>query len=124
MPLVHGDYLLLVDAVEKVVGKRLHINSIRRWYRRGVAGIRLNVLFMDGRFHTTVQDVERFLEAATAAKVARYADPPKLSVEQDISPLKCSEAVDAAVRKFNAMGPSRKRGRPPKASTTSSSALV
>jgi hypothetical protein len=79
---------------------------------------------MDGRFHTTVQDVERFLEAATAAKVARYADPPKLSVEQDIPPLKCSEAVDAAVRKFNAMGPSKKRGRPPMPSTTSSSALV
>ena len=118
-----SDMMKIIDAIEIATGKRLHIGSIRRWYRKGVAGVRLKVVWLGGEYQTTPELVKQFIEQSTAAKLASY-EKPKLSVDEHISPLKCSEAVDAAVKKFNAMGPSKKRGRPPKASTTSSSALV
>jgi hypothetical protein len=118
---VAGDYLSLCDAVERVIGRRIHLNTIRRWYRIGVSGIRLRVIFFDGRFHTTTKDVETFIQETTQAKTARHIAPPKLSVEEGIPPLKPSKAVDAAVRKFNAMKPKDKsvarRGRPSKSSS-------
>lgn len=99
--------LSIVQAVELATGHRPNIESVRRWYKRGVAGVRLEVQYFQGKYLTTVEAVQRFIEKSTEAKMARYENPVILKVE-DIAPV-CNEKVEAAVAQFNAMSPTKRK---------------
>jgi hypothetical protein len=102
-----SEFYPLCEAIERATGSRPHIATARRWFKKGVAGIKLQVYFVNGRFHTTPGDVLQFIEASTERKTARYnADPIELPSEP--KPLK-TDAIVAAVKKFEAMKPKPKR---------------
>lgn len=102
-----SDFYPLCEAIERATGHRPDISTARRWFKKGVAGVKLQVHFVAGRFLTTPAEVLEFIEKSTAIKTARYnADPIELPEEP--KPLK-TDAVDAAVKKFEAMKPKAKR---------------
>ena len=59
----------LVQAVEQVTGYRPHIQTCRRWVKRGVHGIRLEAKFIGGKYYTTLEAVRDFVDATTASRL-------------------------------------------------------
>ena len=102
----------MCEAIERATGSRPHIATARRWFKKGVAGVKLQVYFVNGRFHTTPSNVLQFIAASTERKTARYNEAP-IELPEEPKPLK-TDAVEAAVRKFNAMKPKPKAKRPAK----------
>ena len=49
-------------------GNRVHIASIYRWIKKGVAGVQLETLFVGGRRYTSQEALERFFIESTLAK--------------------------------------------------------
>lgn len=56
-------------------GKRVHINAIYRWVRAGVRGVKLETIAIGGTLATSVQAVQRFCDACTAAKLGTLPAP-------------------------------------------------
>jgi hypothetical protein len=56
-------------------GKRLNLGVVYRWFRTGVAGVKLEVVYCGG-WATSVEAIERFFVAVTAAK--RGGDPASI----------------------------------------------
>lgn len=66
-------YLSLSDVpafVKEIFGRsrKVHVNTVRRWHDKGVAGVRLETLFVAGERVTTQEDVIRFFEESSKAK--------------------------------------------------------
>jgi hypothetical protein len=61
--------LPIIKAVEKVTGQRPHVQTVRRWVKKGCRGVRLNALFVNGSYLTTIQAVEDFFRATTEARL-------------------------------------------------------
>ena len=104
-----SEFYPLCEAIERATGSRPHIATARRWFKKGVAGVKLQVYFVNGRFHTTPSNVLQFIAASTERKTARYNEAP-IELPEEPKPLK-TDAVEAAVRKFNAMKPKPKAKR-------------
>lgn len=49
---------------------RPHASTIWRWYKRGVKGIRLEIVRIGGRPYTSREAIQRFIERTTAAAEA------------------------------------------------------
>lgn len=60
----------LNKAIESVLGHRPHIQTSRRWIKKGVRGIKLEATFICGQYLTTTANVERFMEALTQARLS------------------------------------------------------
>ena len=54
--------------LEKITGNRPHIASTYRWMKHGIAGIRLETLFIGGTRFTSEQALGRFFQESTKAK--------------------------------------------------------
>ena len=52
-------------------GKRLALPTIYRWINSGLCGIRLEVIYLAGRAHTSVEALRRFDLAVTTAKLGK-----------------------------------------------------
>jgi hypothetical protein len=88
----------ILQAVETVIGHRPHIQSVRRWIKKGVRGVRLQASFVAGKYLTSESAVREFITATTQARLERD-EPPKLNL---IKPVK-SARVAAAVQEFERM---------------------
>lgn len=97
----------IAQAVELATGQRPNIATIRRWYKKGISGVRLEVQYCQGKYVTSIDAVKRFIETSTAAKMARFQNPVILDVNE-IVPVS-DKHVDAAVAKFHAMAPANLR---------------
>ena len=64
---------LLIDAIEKETGQRIHPSSGQRWRLRGIAGEKLTTVRMGGKRMCTQSHVRGFLERVTAATVGNAA---------------------------------------------------
>jgi len=51
-------------------GKTPHPSSIIRWWKKGVAGVKLETIIVSGERYTSTQAVQRFFAAQTAARDA------------------------------------------------------
>ena len=71
----------LVDAYEKVCGQRPHVQTIRRWCKTGVLGVRLNTTYINGQYFTTEADVREFLKASTEARTCKAIKSPEVNAE-------------------------------------------
>jgi hypothetical protein len=60
------DLLLFVEAARSLPG-RPHISTLHRWRLRGVRGVRLESVLIGGRRYTSLQALELFFAATTAA---------------------------------------------------------
>jgi hypothetical protein len=101
------EFFPLCEAIERATGHRPHIATARRWFKKGVAGIKLQVYFVAGRFVTSPGDVLEFVERSTAIKNARY-NAERIELAAEPKPLK-TDAIEAAVKKFEALKPKAKR---------------
>ena len=88
----------ILQAVETVIGHRPHIQSVRRWVKRGVRGIRLQASFVNGKYLTSEIAVREFIAATTEARL-QIVEPPKLEPVKPVKPAR----VAAAVAEFNRM---------------------
>ena len=52
----------------KASGRGLHVATVHRWRKPGVAGVRLESLRVGGRWMTTLEAIDRFVTASNAAR--------------------------------------------------------
>jgi len=90
--------LPIIKAVEKVIGTRPHVQTCRRWIKRGVRGVRLQASFINGKYLTSENAVREFIAATTEARL-QIVEPPKLETVKPVKPAR----VAAAVAEFNRM---------------------
>jgi hypothetical protein len=90
------NHLPILQAVESVIGHRPHVQSVRRWIKKGVRGVRLEAVFINGKYLTSLNSVQRFIEQSTAIRL-EVAEPPKVEI---LKPVKASR-VDRAIKEFN-----------------------
>ena len=93
-----SECLPILQAVETVIGHRPHIQSVRRWIKKGVRGVRLQASFVAGKYLTSESAVREFIAATTEARL-QIVEPPKLEVTKPVKPAR----VAAAVAEFNRM---------------------
>jgi hypothetical protein len=87
-----SNHLPVVKAVEAVLKRRPHIQTVRRWCKKGCRGIRLNAMFVNGQYLTTIADVEAYLRDTTQARLV-VTDPPKVEIVKPIKPARVQKAV-------------------------------
>jgi hypothetical protein len=72
MPISSFDNFLTVSDcpsyLQEKFGNRVHIATCHRWIKTGIAGVRLETLFVGGRRYTSVEALERFFQESTEAK--------------------------------------------------------
>lgn len=73
--------LPITKAVERVTGRRPHVQTVRRWVKKGCRGVRLSALFVNGSYLTTIQAVEEFFRATTEARLESVEAPRVDAIE-------------------------------------------
>jgi hypothetical protein len=91
-------FIPVIQAVETVIGHSPHIQSVRRWIKRGVRGVRLQASFINGKYLTSESAVREFIAATPEARL-QIVEPPKLETVKPVKPAR----VAAAVAEFNRM---------------------
>lgn len=79
-------------------GRRKHIGVVRRWVRKGVAGVKLEAVQLAGRWHTSEEALARFHAGVAAAR--QRSTPPAPRHPRGSA----RTADDAAARKLRRMG--------------------
>jgi hypothetical protein len=68
------------DLVSRVLpasgGKRVHIATPHRWRSHGLRGVRLEAIRVGGRWHTSLQSVQRFFDALSRVDGLPQQLPP------------------------------------------------
>ncbi len=64
------------EAVRKAAGITTNSSTIYKWWRDGVAGVRLEASFLGNKLHTSVEAVQRFRNAIEAKKRQRRSPKP------------------------------------------------
>jgi hypothetical protein len=77
--------LPITKAVERVTGRRPHVQTVRRWVKKGCRGVRLSALFVNGSYLTTIQAVEEFFRATTEARL-ESVEAPRVDAIQPVKP--------------------------------------
>lgn len=73
-------FLSIMEAIERVTSRRVSPATCHRWISTGLNGIVLESWMLGGRRFTTVEAVQRFVEARSerqCTSVAAAAAPPK-----------------------------------------------
>ena len=75
--MLEGETLYSVPAAfERATGQRIHQSTAHRMRLRGSHGVRLVTVKVSGRRMTSVEAVQRFIEACTRAADGEPAAPP------------------------------------------------
>jgi len=77
------NHLPIVQAVEKATGKRPHIQTVRRWIKKGVRGIRLEASFVNGQYLTSTSAVKEYIAATTEARL-QVTEAPKIDIPKPV----------------------------------------
>jgi hypothetical protein len=56
-------------------GKRVHVGTLHRWRTRGLRGVHLHSVKLGGRWHTSVQALQRFFDSLTYQDRMTPTDP-------------------------------------------------
>jgi len=64
------------NTVRKMTGRpsNPHEQTVRRWYTRGIAGVKLEIDYIGGEVFTTREALVAFFEGVTFAKLRRHAE--------------------------------------------------
>ena len=66
----------LTEATKRLPG-RPHLSTIWRWFARGVRGQKLETVIVGGRRYTSVEAIDRFVAATSAAPGTSTPTPPR-----------------------------------------------
>jgi hypothetical protein len=94
--------LPIVKAIEAALGQRVHIQTARRWAKKGVRGIRLESQVILGRYYSTIDAVNLFIAQTTETRL-EVSEPPKVEIQK---PVKASR-VDRAIKEFHKLTKSK-----------------
>jgi len=95
-----------IVAVEKATGTRPHCQTVRRWITKGVRGVRLEAVVMNGGYYTSPEAVREFIHATTQARLdAASREPVKAEVAKPVVPGR----VKAAVEQFSKLPKSARK---------------
>ena len=72
---------LLSKAAADVPG-RPHSSTLMRWWRRGVKGVKLETVVVGGRRFTSIEAIQRFIEALSAPHSTQGSPVRQLSHRQ------------------------------------------
>ena len=85
--------LPLVQAVEEVSGRRVHLSTVLRWCTKGCRGIRLGSCVMGGRRFTWREAVELFIDSTTIAKDGATALTKATPRQQQLSAVRSANKL-------------------------------
>ena len=76
------------DAPKHTPG-RPHIATVNRWHIRGARGVRLETILVGGKRFTSIEAIQRFIDATTAAAdgVATVEPPPSAAQQRKLDRL-------------------------------------
>jgi len=75
---------------------KVHVASCARWALKGVGGIKLESIKLGGRRYTSVEALQRFAEATTAAADKKRPSKPRTSKLREQQIAQAEAALDAA----------------------------
>lgn len=87
-------HLPILKAVEEVSGKRPHVQTVRRWVRKGLRGVKLEALYINGSYLTSIDDVKKFFEASTQARIT-VSESHSLDLIKPVKDSNVARAVNA-----------------------------
>lgn len=87
-----ADHLPVVQAVEKATGQRPHIQTVRRWIKKGLGGVKLQASFVNGKYLTSIIAVQEFIDATTEARL-QCSESPKLDPVKPVRPTRVASAL-------------------------------
>ena len=90
MPISLSETLITLTQAAQMLPGRPHVSTLWRWYRRGIRGVRLETYVLAGRRFTSVEALERFAAATTAA--ANGERPPVRTPRQRERAIAAAEA--------------------------------
>ena len=96
--MTEANRLPLIKAIEKAIGQRVHIQTARRWCKKGVRGIRLESQIILGQYYSTIEAVNTFIAQTTEARL-EVSESTKITLQKPVVPGR----VAAAVSEFNKM---------------------
>lgn len=70
-----GETLPLVEVAQRVLGRKMHPNTLTRWRLSGVRGVKLRCLRIGARWHTTTQWFREFLAELNGEKTQPIQRP-------------------------------------------------
>jgi hypothetical protein len=82
-----------IKAVESVIGHRPHLQTCRRWIKKGVRGIKLEAVFAGGEYRTTEDAVREFIHATTQARL-ECPEPAKIDRVKPVVAGRVKSAVE------------------------------
>ena len=94
---ISSEQMLSLSQASKYLPGRPHASSLWRWYRRGVRGVQLETAVIGGRRFTSVEALERFAAATTAAADGHPA-PAR-------TPRRRERKIEAAERRLGLLNP-------------------
>jgi|GEM_PF-2852518 len=83
----------IVKAIEKAIGQRVHIQTARRWCKKGVRGIRLESQIILGQYYSTIEAVNSFIAQTTEARLETI-EPPKVEIVKPVKPGRVNRAIE------------------------------
>lgn len=73
-----AETLVSLKAVTRRYSPPLHLNTVRRWERVGIRGVKLRTLMVGGRVYTSEQELTRFRRAVEVARERQRRLPEHL----------------------------------------------
>jgi len=67
--LAEQGYMPMMEAVKKCTGQEPHIQTVRRWVKKGIRGFRIEAKFVAGEYITTVDAVNDFISSVSKARL-------------------------------------------------------
>ena len=68
--------------VERITGSRPSVQTVYRWRQRGVAGIKLDTVFINGKSYCSRESLNRFFVQSALAKQGKLSDATKAGIEK------------------------------------------
>ena len=72
-------------------------SSLWRWHKKGISGVRLETIYIGGTRYTSVEALQRFFDAVTAAKEAKLATEEPLGLPGTRTPQSHRRLKDAGL---------------------------
>lgn len=68
--------------LESKTGNRVHVATVYRWVKDGIAGVTLDTIFIGGKRYSTPEALDQFFQESTAAKAERPAQHHNIKADR------------------------------------------
>ena len=93
---IHTETLIPIAKIPSHSPGRPHVATCWRWIKRGVRGVKLETVLIGGKRYTSLEALQRFAEATTAAADGDSPATPSTPTEQRKAHEQACRELDAA----------------------------